>query len=177
MMTTLTTSRLLLQPFSDAHFAGLRTLNTDPQVMRFITGRPETEEETHALIARVKTAWSAHGYSWWAFIERATGKLIGSGCIQNLERVSANPLEIGWRLHPDAWGKGYASEAARGMADFAFEVLLAPQLCAVCHQDNADSAKVMQRLGMHYRGIERWYNTDTMVYSMTRAEWAAASTT
>ena len=63
--------------------------------------------------------------------------MIGSGCIQNIERNPANPLEIGWRLRPEKWGKGYASEAAREMTRFAFETLDAQLLCAVCHQENA----------------------------------------
>lgn len=170
-MTVLTTPRLLLQPFDDHHLDGLRLLNTDLQVMRYVTGRAETPEETAALIARVKASWMELGHSWWAFIDRATGQLIGSGCIQHIQRDPVNPLEIGWRLLPAVWGKGYASEAALAMAGFAFEVLAAPQLVAVCHQENLDSAKVMQKLGMTYRGIERWYNTDTTVYGMHREEW------
>lgn len=172
-MTILTTPRLLLQPIDDHHLTGLRELNSDPQVMRYITGRPETPDETLTMIARVKARWLEWGYSWWALIDRETGRLVGAGCIQHMQRDAANPLEIGWRLRPDVWGKGYASEAARAMAGFAFEVLAVPQLLAVCHQENSDSARVMQRLGMRYRGVERWYDTDTAVYVMERDEWLA----
>jgi len=101
--------------------------------------------------------------------------LIGSGCIQNIERNPDNPLEIGWRLRPDAQGKGYAKEAALAMANFAFEVLESPQLVAVCHVQNTGSEKMMQRLGMTYRGVERWYNTDTTVYVVTRDAWRQAA--
>lgn len=170
-MTILTTARLQLQPFDDHHYDGLRALNTNPEVMRYITGRPETAEETTALIARVRAAWATLGYSWWAFIENDSGRLIGSGCIQNIERNPANPLEIGWRLAPDAQGKGYATEAAQAMANFAFDTLHTPQLVAVCHLQNTDSEKMMRRLGMTYRGVERWYNTDTTVYAVTAYDW------
>ena len=173
-MTILTTPRLLLQPFDEHHREGLRQLNSNLQVMRYVTGRAETPEETAAFVARVKAAWNDLGYSWWAFIDRSTEQLVGAGCIQNLQRDTANPLEIGWRLLPEVWGKGYASEAALAMAGFAFDTLATPQLLAVCHQDNADSARVMQRLGMHYRGVERWYNTDTAVYAIDRDQWLAA---
>jgi RimJ/RimL family protein N-acetyltransferase len=170
-MTTLATARLQLQPFDDSHYDGLRALNSHPEVMRYITGKPETPEETTALIARVKAAWATLGYSWWAIIERASGRLIGSGCIQNIQRDPANPLEIGWRLAPDAQGQGYATEAAQAMASFAFDTLNSPQLVAVCHQQNTESEKMMRRLGMTYRGVERWYNTETTVYVVTREEW------
>jgi RimJ/RimL family protein N-acetyltransferase len=170
-MPILTTERLHLEPIDDRHLEGLRRLNSNADVMRYITGKPETLEQTVAFIARVKSCWTELGHSWWAFIDRASGQLVGAGCIQHIQRDVANPLEIGWRLQPDVWGKGYASEAARAMAGFAFDVLATPQLLSVCQQDNADSAKVMQKLGMRYRGIERWYNVDTLVYAIHRHEW------
>jgi RimJ/RimL family protein N-acetyltransferase len=169
----LTTARLRLEPLDERHFDGLRRLNSIPEVMRFISGRPETPEETLASIARVKAAWHTFGYSWWAFIERETGELIGAGCLQHLGKDGANPLELGWRLLPSMWGKGLASEAAQAMAAYAFETLAAPRLTAVCDPDNTASAKVMQRLGMRYRGVERWYDTNVAVYATGRAEWAA----
>ena len=174
-MTILTTDRLTLRPFDDAHLAGLHAMNSQPEVMRFITGRPETLDETRAIIARVKAKWAEWGYSWWAIFERSTGQLVGAGCLQHLRRDPLQPMEIGWRLQPDCWGKGYASEAARAMAQFAFDTIGAPELVAVCHPDNAASAQVMRRLGMQYRGLERWYETDTATYVISRAEWHAAA--
>ena len=174
-MTVLTTPRLRLEPLTDAHFDGLYALNSDPAVMRYITGRPDTPEETQLMIDKVKARWAAWGYSWWAFIERATGELIGAGCVQHLGRDAAQPHELGWRLRQDHWGQGYASEAARAMATFAFERLQAPLLCAVCDPANTASAKVMTRLGLRYRGLERWYDADMAVYQLTREDGLAAA--
>lgn len=171
-MSTLTTSRLRLEPFADAHLDGLNRMNSDAAVMRYLGGRPETREDTQAAIDRVKARWAEWGYSWWSFIEHDSGEIVGAGCIQHLGRDQANPLEVGWRLRRDRWGQGLASEAAQRMAAFAFDDLQAPLLCAVCHPENAASARVMQRLGMRYRGIERWYDLDA-VYEITQAEWAA----
>jgi RimJ/RimL family protein N-acetyltransferase len=172
-MTILTTPRLRLEPMDDAHLDGLQAMNSDPEVMRHILGRPETREETMAAIARVKARWAAWGCSWWTFIERDTGEIIGAGCIQYLGKDTANPLEIGWRLRRDKWKQGYASEAANAMAAFAFETLDAGLLCSICHPENTGSAQVMQRLGMKYKARERWDDMDVSVYSMTRADWDA----
>lgn len=173
-MTILTTERLRLEPFDERHLEGLHAMNRLPEVMRYISGKPETLEQTQAAIELVKGRWAQYGFSWWAFIERATGRVVGAGCIQYLGRDPANPHEIGWRLVPDKWGQGYASEAARAMAAFAFDTLDAPLLCAVCKAENLGSARVMQRLGMRYRGEENWYDSQHAVYEMTRAEWLAA---
>ena len=170
-MTILTTPRLRLAPFADEHLDGLYALNSDPEVMRYITGKPDTREDTLAGIARVKARWAEWGYSWWSIFELETADPIGAGCIQHLGRDAANPLEIGWRLRKDKWHQGFASEAAEAMARFAFETLKAPLLCAVCDPDNSASARVMQRLGMVYRGIERWYDADCAVYQMSLADW------
>lgn len=175
-MSLLHTQRLRLEPFNDEHLDGLFRLNSDPEVMRYITGKPETREETIAMIERIKARWIEFGFSWWSFIELKTNELIGAGCIQYLGRDPANPLEIGWRLRQDKWGQGFASEAAQRMAAFAFDQIGGDSLFAVCDQENIGSANVMKKLGMQYRGIERWYDMDTLVYTMTRADWEAKKT-
>jgi RimJ/RimL family protein N-acetyltransferase len=171
MTNVLTTPRLRLEPFADEHLEQLHEMNRDPEVMRYLSGRPETLEESRAGIERVKARWAEWGYSWWSFFELATGRIIGAGCIQHLDRDATKPLEVGWRLRREKWGQGFASEAARAMVAFAFERLEAPELTAICHPDNAASAKVMVRLGMRYRGVERWYERDCATYAMSRADW------
>lgn len=180
-MTVLHTARLRLEPFDDCHFEGLQAMNSRPEVMRYITGRPETPEETRASVERIKGRWADWGYSWWAFVHLESGRVAGAGCIQHVRREAAvptdfaalrtNPLEIGWRLHPDFWRQGLASEAAERMAGFAFETLKAAELLGVREPENRDSQRVMERLGMAYRGLERWYGMDMAVHAMTDAEW------
>ncbi len=172
-MTILTTSRLRLVPCTDDHFEGLHDMNRDPEVMRYISGKAETPEGTREFIERVKARWADWGYSWWSFFELETALIVGAGAIQHLGRDKANPIEIGWRLRRDRWGRGYASEAAQAMAAFAFDTLKVPLLSAICQPANTASSHVMEKLGMHYRGEERWYDMDCAVYGMTAEEWAA----
>jgi len=178
-MTILTTARLRLEPVAPSHFDGLHELNSDPEVMRYIGGRPETPEETLAVIARTQARWKEFGYSWWSFIDRESGQLVGAGCVQNLRRRDtpspdpACPLEIGWRLRRDRWGQGLASEAAIAMADFAFGPLKGPELYAVCDPENTASSAVMRRLGMEDLGIDTWYGKELATYRTTSERWAA----
>jgi len=178
-MTILTTARLRLEPFDLSHLDGLHAMNADPEVMRYISGRPETREETLAVIERVQARWREFGYSWWSFVDRAGGQVVGAGCIQNLRRTDtpapdpACPLEIGWRLRRDRWHQGLASEAAIAMADFAFGPLAAPELYAVCDPANAASAAVMQRMGMDDLGLGTWYGHSLQTYRTSAERWAA----
>jgi RimJ/RimL family protein N-acetyltransferase len=173
-MTVLETSRLRMEPMTEAHFDGLYALNSDPDVMRYIRGVPDTIDDTHAMIKRVKERWVQHGFSWWSFIEKETGELIGAGAIQPLGHQPGNPHEAAWRLRKDKWGQGYAIEAAKRMAAFAFDTLDAPLLCAVCQPANVASSRVMERLGMHYTGEETWYGSPLSMYRITRDDWFRA---
>ena len=170
------TDRLVLEPCTQSHFEGLHAINADPEVMRFITGRAETREETHAVIERVQARWRRFGYSWWSFIEPSTRVIVGLGCLQNLRRCGSEPdpecpLEIGWRLRRDSWGRGLATEAGRAMGDYAFSVLGAQELLAVCDPENVASSGVMKRLGMRYRGLENWYTRPCATYVVSAADW------
>ena len=174
----LQTRRLRLVPCADEHLDGLNAIDSDPEVMRYITGKPETREETRAVIERVKARWHRWGYSWWSFIERATGEVVGAGCIQNLRRSGTDPdpecpLEIGWRIRRDRWRRGLALEGAIAMADFAFDSLHADPLLAVCHAENVASSGVMVKLGMRFRGMEQWYAQQLATYELTQAHWKA----
>jgi RimJ/RimL family protein N-acetyltransferase len=136
-------------------------------------------------VARVQRCWAAWGTSWWAFVEVKSGRIAGAGCIQYLRREAqppedlqsllGSPLEIGWRLHPDFWRQGLASEAARAMGSFAFDKFPVAELLAVCHPENRDSARVMERLGMRFRGLEQWYGTTVAAHVVTREEWHRAA--
>jgi RimJ/RimL family protein N-acetyltransferase len=182
-MSLLHTPRLRLEPFDKRHLDGLNAMNSQPEVARFLTGQPESREQTAAAIERVQRCWAAWGTSWWAFIDSTTSELIGAGCVQylrrepewpsNLDDLRGSPLEIGWRLHPHHWGRGFATEAAARMIDFAWANFPVASLLAVRHPDNTASERVMARLGMRMRGIETWYGSAMATHELDRDRWRA----
>jgi RimJ/RimL family protein N-acetyltransferase len=173
-MTILASARLRYEPLDDVHFDGLQAMNADPEVMRFLLGRPETPDETRAMIARVRVRWAAWGYGWWALLDAASGELVGAGGIQHLGRDRANPHELGWRLRRASWGRGLATEAAQTLVRHGFEALDAPRLTAVRHPHNDASLRVMERIGMRYAGMQVWDGAEVPVHELTRADWEAA---
>lgn len=180
-MTTLRTARLRLVPLSRQHLDGVHAMDSHPEVARYVDGEPATREQTIDWIDRVEHCWATWGFGWWALVEPNDAQVLGAGCIQHSRReaefpldpneLRSNPLEIGWRLRRDLWGQGLATEAAARMTQYAFERLQAPDLIAVTHPDNAASIRVMQRLRMRYRGLERWYGQLGATYFLLREDW------
>ena len=161
------TERLDLVPFASAHLDGLFAMNSDPQVMRYL-GDVQTRDETAEGIARVQRRWETYGFSWWAVLLRGTDQVIGAACVQHLARNEDAPLEIGWRLAAAHHGKGYATEAGRAAMDYGFDRVGVDYLVAVTDVENVASQKVMQRLGMTYRGVETHYDQPCTVYEIHR---------
>jgi RimJ/RimL family protein N-acetyltransferase len=169
MRTLLHTSRLRLEPFDEAHFAGLLALNSDPVVMQFLgDGSPATPREVHQSIDTAKARWERFGFSWWSFIRHDSGEIIGAGCVQHIENEPGNPVEVGWRLKRDHWGHGYATEAARAMIGFAFDELCLASIYATTHPSNERSINVMKRLGMRSVGLQPYYGTLAATYVLEK---------
>ena len=92
--TTFSTARLRLEQVEPRHFDGLRRISGDAAVMRHITGRAETPEETAAFVTRHQAKWAQLGHAWWAFVAIDSGEIVGTGAVQNIEYDLSNPLEL-----------------------------------------------------------------------------------
>ncbi len=93
----------------------------------------------------------------WAVVERASGVPAGSVLLRLLPDGDGE-IEIGWHLHPDSWGKGLATEAARALLDRAFADGVG-EVWAVTYLDNHPSMAVCRRIGMRLLGVtHRWYH-------------------
>lgn len=167
------TYRQRLEPFAPAHAISLNAINTEPAVMRFLGyTAPETMQQTNESIARVRLAWETLGYIWWSIVERATGLIVGSTCVQHVARDPCNEIEIAWRLATAATGQGYATEAGTAAARFAFDVVGADHVIAMALPENQASLRVMQRVGMQYRGIETHYDHSCTTYVLNKRDLA-----
>jgi RimJ/RimL family protein N-acetyltransferase len=165
----ITTPRLQLVPFAVHHAPALNAINNEPQVMEYLAnGTPEPIDRTLAAIARVRERWQRLGYSWWAIIARETDSVIGAACVQNVANKAATDLEIGWRLTTAATGQGYATEAGKAAADYAFDVIGAAYVIAVANPANITSHRVMERVGMTLRGIESPYDEGCTTYVLQK---------
>lgn len=102
------------------------------------------------------------------------GRTIGAVLLVPLPNNEHGEVEIGWHLHPDAWGNRYAPEAAAAVLDRGFSGGL-PEIHAVTHLTNEPSMSVCRRIGMEHRGIvHTWYDDPSRHFVITPEQWAAA---
>ncbi|MDA0184286.1 GNAT family N-acetyltransferase [Solirubrobacter phytolaccae] len=132
-----------------AHTAALTAVNAEPEVMTFLNaGVPYSEAASREQSERFAQHWDQFGFGFWAV--EAAGTLVGFVGVGHPIYFPAyvHEVEVGWRLHPSAWGKGYATEAGRAAVDAALEHLAVRRVIAVIDPGNVASIAVAERLGM-----------------------------
>jgi [ribosomal protein S5]-alanine N-acetyltransferase len=159
----LTTPRLTLRPFAPEDAAALFAIFRVGEVGRFVGGAHDTIAASEELIAVHGTSQRRNGFSYWAVEERGTGALVGEVGLQLLERTGPD-VEIGWVIAKPAWGRGYATEAARAWLRAGFQTLGLDEIVAVVRPENEASHRVARRLGMEPAGRRHVYDHDLDVY-------------
>jgi len=178
-LASLETARLRLRPLRLEDAFQIFEYASDPEVSRFLTWSPhQTMEDTYAFLRRVIEGYMKGILADWGIEEKASGRLIGSGgfVAWNTDHACG---EIGYVLGREAWGQGYATEAARAMLGFGFAALRLNRVEAYCLPGNAASARVLEKIGMRREGLlrqaRRFKNAfhDLYLYAILRADWDA----
>ncbi len=143
------TARLLLRRWQPGDRAPFARINADPRVMEFYPA-PLNREQSDALIDRFESHFAQHAFGLWAAELLPTAQFIGYiGLSIPTFRAHFTPcVEIGWRLDEDHWGQGLATEGARAVLAFAFNVLRLPEVVSFTTPANLRSIRVMQKLGL-----------------------------
>jgi RimJ/RimL family protein N-acetyltransferase len=165
---TLTTERLTLRGWREDDLAPYAAMMADPEVMRFMGG-PISEDEAWRQIALFVGHWELRGHGLWV-VERE-GTMLGR---IGLWRPNGWPgLEVGWLLAREAWGQGYATEAARASAEYAWRTYDVPRLISLIAPENHASARVAQRLGMQPAGHWAIGGQPVVIHALARPGAAA----
>jgi RimJ/RimL family protein N-acetyltransferase len=143
------TQRLVLRPFRSRDCEPFAEINGDRRVSDWLGG-PIDREASDQGIERINQHIADHGFGFWAAERKSDGRLIGMIGLKHmaLELPPAPAIEAGWRLSPECWGQGFASEGAQAAVNWGFEHLGASEIVAITARQNLQSQKVMQRMGM-----------------------------
>jgi RimJ/RimL family protein N-acetyltransferase len=149
----LETDRLVLRAPVQADFdAGWAEFHQDEASMRYLGG-PMPRSVAWRMLAQTVGMWSLRGFGQFSAIEKATGRWVGR--VGPWEPEGWPEREVGWLLHRSAWGKGYATEAARACLGFVFGDLGWPRVGHMIHVDNQGSKAVAARVGSRLIGPVR----------------------
>ncbi len=179
------TQRLRLRQWCAADREPFAALNADPKVMAFYPACLD-RAESDALANRCQALLSERGWGFWAVETKSTHEFVGFvGLHTPGPELPFSPcIEVGWRLAAKYWGKGFATEAARGALRVGFERLGVAEIVSFTSVGNLRSRAVMERLGM--RDTEEAFEHPNLpvgsvlrqhcLYRLSHAQWAINST-
>jgi RimJ/RimL family protein N-acetyltransferase len=151
----LCTDRLVLRRWRPADRLPFSRLNSDTRVVEFLASALSTQQ-SNALADRIEAHFKQHGFGLWAV--EAPGVTPFAGFIgldvARFEAPFTPCVEVGWRLAPEHWGRGYATEGARAAVAFGFEWLRLAEIVSFTYEGNLRSRRVMERLGMTHSPVD-----------------------
>jgi RimJ/RimL family protein N-acetyltransferase len=175
----LETERLLLRPYGTADFDALYAMRSSPEVARYLYWDPQTEDEVRKTLAKKVASLSIRSEGdvlALAAEHRSTGELVADVILHLVSREHGLG-EIGYIVHPDHAGRGYATEAARPLLAVAFEALGLHRVIGRVEPRNVGSARVLEKLGMRQEAhfVENEFVKDEwqseLVYAILDREW------
>lgn len=178
----LLTERLQLRGLTPADLDDLHDLFGRDDVSRFLNWEPMSRDQAAALLERrltqTRVEKEGDGFAF-ALEERDSGRFVGE-VVLKWTSAESRQGEIGWSLHPDAQGKGYATEAARELLRYGFEDMGLHRIVAECDPRNVGSIRVMERLGMRREADHvdaMWLKGEwvgSTVFAILEDEWRAS---
>jgi RimJ/RimL family protein N-acetyltransferase len=165
------TERLRIRALREDDLEALVRLYSDPRVAQFIGAH--TRDEVMAELRLHIEHQAAHGWSLWALEERATGRFAGDCGLQPLE-LRGPEVELSYDLHPDLWGRGIATEAAKAVLGLAFQNLGIEHVMAVVKPTHAASRRVLEKAGLTHAGEREAYGEQLVLYEASRSGPTAA---
>jgi RimJ/RimL family protein N-acetyltransferase len=182
----LQTERITLVPLADGHLEWEVELDSNPEVMRYLTGRPTTREEVEISHARrMAAAQKVDGLGFWAGL--VDDEFVGWWILQPAHGPDQpdDPAvaDLGFRLLPRHWRMGFASEGARELVRYGFDDIALDRIIAQTMTVNARSRAAIERIGLTYA---RTFPTSTTApiegvdegeveYEITHEQWRARS--
>lgn len=164
------TERLTLRVFKEADLETYYEMMADPDVTQYLfPGTPMSRLEAWRSIAGMAGHWVLRGHGQWALEERESGEFVGRCGI--IEPEGWPDKEVGWVLHKKAWGKGYATEAARASLEYAFNVMRLDRVISLIQPGNQASVAVAERIGETFKENINLYGKNADVYQINSADF------
>ena len=161
------TERLVLRPYEADDLEQLHAvLYSDVNAMRLLGG-PRDMAGTRFALERSMTQQEITGFSFWPVIERESGLLVGEAGLFPLSPEGPD-VALGYAFGSPWWGRGYATEAARGVVGEAFGSLGLDRLVAITREANVGSRHVLDKLGFQMEGVRHVWGAEQLFFMLER---------
>lgn len=165
----LQTQRLIIREFTNSDLEDFAALMANKEVMRFsISGPFNREQAQEYLQNRIITHYAQYRYGLWALILKDTQQLIGFSGLINQNIDGKKYIELGYRLFPDYWGQGFATEANQAIIRYAFETLDMNHLISIIDPQNTRSLEVAKRVGMQLMKEASFHGIPVRIFEIQR---------
>jgi len=168
------TERLCLRGHCAQDHSAATAIWQHPGVYSFITGAALSSQDVWMRLLRYGGLWDMLGYGYWALEERSTGSYIGQLGFADFKRglvgFDGHYPEAGWVLHPDAAGKGYATEGMQAACHWLDQQPALKRSFCIVSQNNGPSINVAEKLGYRFTLDTMFGEEKTAVYFRERLD-------
>ena len=157
--------RLVLREFEPADLDALAAILADPEVMHFASGVFTREQSLERLESWIEN-YRRLGFGIWAVVDKQGGALLGLCGLAPQVVDGVDEVEIGYRFRRDAWGRGYATEAAVAVRIHGFEKLGLRRVISIIEPANVRSLRVAEKNGMRLDKETMMWNKPVRIYAV-----------
>lgn len=176
VVPTIESERLILRGHRPSDYEQSIAIWSDPEVVRYIGGKPFSKEEVWARLLRYVGHWAWMGYGYWVIEEKATGQFVGEAGFANYKRdmqpsITGLP-ELGWVLARNFHGRGHATETARAALAWGVQNLKARPIVCIIAPENVRSIHVAEKCGFQLRHQGVYRGEPTLLFEYKHTETA-----
>ena len=163
------TPRLILRQFTEEDASLILQLNSDPEILKYVHEPVlTTEEQAKKILTEIILPQYKNNLGRWAIHTKSNYEFIGWCGLKY--RFESNDIDLGYRLKKDAWGKGYATEAAKQTLEFGLNNLSLQLITGRAHIKNIASINVLEKIGMQFIGEGIIDDCPVKTYTISRQQ-------
>lgn len=177
MIYNIETERLILRDFILTDEAALFEMDSNKEVHKYLGNKPSTSIlQSREMIQNIRQQYADNGIGRWAVIEKETGNFMGWSGLKFITEEwnkHVNFYDVGYRFHPEYWGKGYATESTMAALGYGFNEMKLSVIYGTVNIDNRASRNVLEKCGLKF--IEKFdfplWNVQCDWLKITKEEW------
>ncbi len=169
------TENLILREFRLTDAEDFFKMDSLPEVHRYLGNTPvQSIDQVIHTIEFIQSQYASFRIGRWAAIEKSSGNFIGWSGLKYVTELTNNRTgfyDVGYRLHPNYWGKGYATQSAMAVLTYGFKNLPLDEVIGTCNIHNKASRRVLEKCGLKFVENFMWKTIPCDWLSISKSDW------